>query len=105
MGVSGILAGLVDRHKLKLWRLLFLLGTATGPILVMFLSKKNIEVTQVASLTTMMLSAFLIGLGTAIGSGCTSGHGICGLARLSVRSLIAVITFLFTAIASVYFFK
>ena len=69
------------------------------------LTAKNIEVTQVASLTTMMLSAFLIGLGTAIGSGCTSGHGICGLARLSVRSLIAVITFLFTAVATVYFFK
>ena len=108
MGVSGILGGIlggllgsVDRSDVR-WRALFVIGVLAGPFLVMALTGAPVERAPVASGFTLPIAGFLVGLGTAIGAGCTSGHGICGLARLSVRSAVAVGTFMATAVITVY---
>ena len=108
MGVSGILGGILgglmapsDRSDIS-WRVLFVIGVLAGPFLVMALTGAPVERASVASGFTLPIAGFLVGLGTAIGAGCTSGHGICGLARLSVRSAVAVGMFMATAIITVY---
>ena len=105
MGVSGILAGLLSRPSGAdwSWRLVFVIGTLLGPLLLVALRGGiEIEAVQIAEGGQFWLAAFLVGLGTAIGSGCTSGHGICGLARFSVRSLAAVMSFVATGVATVF---
>ena len=105
MGVSGILAGLLSRPSGAdwSWRLVFVIGTLLGPLLLVALrGGTEIEAVQIAEGGQFWLAAFLVGLGTAIGSGCTSGHGICGLARFSVRSLAAVMSFGATGVATVF---
>ena len=112
MGVSGILGGILsgilggligssDKSDIT-WRVLFVIGVLAGPFLVMALTGAPVERASVASGFTLPIAGFLVGLGTAIGAGCTSGHGICGLARLSVRSAVAVGMFMATAIVTVY---
>jgi len=104
MGISGILGGIVKPANAGdvSWRVLFLAGTLLGPLVVMLVMGDGIEMVPVASGLMLPVAGFVVGLGTAIGSGCTSGHGICGLARLSVRSMTAVGTFMVTAIITVY---
>ncbi len=104
MGVSGILGGLIvpsDKSDVR-WRVLFVIGVLAGPFVIMALTGAPVERTPVASGFTLPIAGFLVGLGTAIGTGCTSGHGICGLARLSIRSAVAVGMFMGTAIVTVY---
>jgi uncharacterized membrane protein YedE/YeeE len=103
MGISGILASLVrpDADDSNSWRLAFVAGAMLGP-LVLGLFHYDIEITPVASGWVLPLAGLLVGFGAALGSGCTSGHGICGLARLSPRSLVAVMTFMLTAVITVY---
>ena len=103
MGVSGIIGGLFGTASPaeRGWRLAFLLGAVAGPIFWQIVTKTPIIWQSVASGPQFYIAAFWVGLGTAIGSGCTSGHGICGLARLSPRSLIAVMAFLTSAVATV----
>ena len=104
MGISGILGGIVRpaaRDDLP-WRLLFVAGALLGPLAVIYLVGRPVEVVPVASGLVLPVAGFLVGLGTAIGSGCTSGHGICGLARLSMRSAAAVGMFMITAVVTVY---
>ena len=104
MGISGILAGLLKKPSSQSdfnWRLAFILGTIMGPLILIYVTGQSIEIRPVSSGITLMIAGFIVGLGTAIGSGCTSGHGICGLARLSVRSFAAVMTFMATAIMTV----
>ncbi|EHI49429.1 YeeE/YedE family protein (DUF395) [SAR116 cluster alpha proteobacterium HIMB100] len=102
MGVSGILGGLLGSSDTKGWRLAFLVGAVAAPLLLVQTGLFEIDVQPVASGILLYGAAFLVGLGTAIGSGCTSGHGICGLSRLSLRSLAAVCTFMVTAIITVF---
>ena len=108
MGVSGILGGILgglmapsDKSNVS-WRMLFVIGVLAGPFALMALTGAPVERAAVASGFTLPIAGFLVGLGTAIGAGCTSGHGICGLARLSVRSAVAVGMFMTTAIITVY---
>ncbi len=104
MGISGILGGIVRpaaRDDVP-WRLLFVAGALLGPLAVIYLVDRPVEVVPVASGLVLPVAGFLVGLGTAIGSGCTSGHGICGLARLSMRSAAAVGMFMITAVVTVY---
>ncbi len=97
-GISGILAGLsVPKMEDGLWRIFFVIGLILGPI---FFKIFSIELpqTQLSGFWMMWLGAgLLVGYGTQLGSGCTSGHGVCGLARLSLRSLAATLTFMFVA--------
>ena len=104
MGISGILGGIVRpaaRDDVP-WRLLFVVGALLGPLAVIYLVGRPVDVVPVASGLVLPVAGFLVGLGTAIGSGCTSGHGICGLARLSMRSAAAVGMFMITAVITVY---
>ena len=102
MGISGILAGLTNSaNKDRSWRIAFIIGTIIGPFIVMMFSGNPIEIRPVSGGFMLMAAGLIVGLGTSIGSGCTSGHGICGLARFSTRSLAAVCIFMATAIATV----
>ena len=103
MGISGILGSLIrpDAADSNGWRLAFVAGAMLAP-LTLGLFHVDIEITPVASGWVLPLAGLLVGFGAALGSGCTSGHGICGLARLSPRSLVAVITFMLTAVITVY---
>ena len=104
MGVSGILAGLLPPNSSfeLFWRLAFIAGIIAGPLLLARFGLYNIEAVAVAEGGILYLAALLVGLGTAIGSGCTSGHGICGLSRLSVRSMMAVATFVLAGVLAVF---
>lgn len=101
-GVSGILASAFTRPDQQgLWRLFFLAGMIGGGALMhAFLPELFINQSG-RSTSLVLLAGFLVGYGTVMGSGCTSGHGICGLSRLSVRSVMATLTFMFFGFLSV----
>jgi uncharacterized membrane protein YedE/YeeE len=102
-GVSGILSGAVtapDRFD-RSWRLLFILGLMAGAALYRVFSGA-LPVQIEAGMPTLVVAGLLVGFGTRLGSGCTSGHGVCGLARLSPRSLTATITFMLFGMLTVY---
>lgn len=101
MGMSGILTGLMVGHADRLWRLAFVAGVIIGPFLFIAFSGAPVDRQPVASGPMLYIAAFLVGLGTAVGSGCTSGHGICGLSRLSLRSAAAVMAFMASAVITV----
>ena len=105
-GISGILGGLITARERseRSWRLAFLVGLITGPALYrLFYGALPLQLK--ADVPTLLAAGLLVGFGTRLGSGCTSGHGVCGLARLSPRSLMATITFMSLGIATVYFAK
>lgn len=100
-GISGIAAGLLERPVDWLWRLAFVGGLIAAPLLAWLLSGSNgIGVPQV-SWPWMAAAGLLVGFGTRLGSGCTSGHGVCGIARFSPRSLAATTAFMLLGIATV----
>ena len=101
MGMSGILSGLLVKRLDWPWRLAFVIGVIVGPFIFMAITGAPIERQTVMSGSLVYFAAFLVGLGTAIGSGCTSGHGICGLSRLSLRSFAAVMSFMVSAVIAV----
>lgn len=105
-GISGIAGGLVRRGTDdRGWRIAFVLGLLAAPLILLLVSgDSGIGVPQV-SLPWMVLAGLLVGVGTSIGSGCTSGHGVCGLARLSRRSLLATAVFMACGIATVYLMR
>lgn len=93
-GISGILAGSFTARGGELgWRLAFVLGLILGPLAVAAVTGTPIQVTVSASAIGLIVAGLLVGFGTRLGSGCTSGHGICGVARLSPRSLVATAVF------------
>ena len=101
-GISGILGGLLNPRKDDIiWRIAFLLGLIAAPT-VTFMFMPAPEVTIEAETATLLIAGILVGVGTRYGSGCTSGHGICGLSRLSPRSLIATLTFMAAGVAIVF---
>ncbi|HMJ13488.1 MAG TPA: YeeE/YedE thiosulfate transporter family protein [Polyangiaceae bacterium] len=96
-GVSGIVGGLLlGPLGDKAWRALFVVGLVAAGLLAAWLRPELIG-SAPRSLATLALAGLLVGIGTRIGNGCTSGHGVCGISRLSVRSLVATFTFVFTA--------
>ncbi len=103
MGVTGITRGVLQprRHDL-LWRLLFLASLAVAPILYSWAMAEPISIEVTGSLPALIIGGFLVGFGACAGSGCTSGHGVCGLGRFSKRSLTVTVTFMITSIATVY---
>ncbi|MBW2732658.1 MAG: YeeE/YedE family protein [Deltaproteobacteria bacterium] len=93
-GVSGILSGLMQRFTADTWwKVLFIMGLAAGGVLLQLIYPAALASTLTRSLPLIALGGFLVGFGTRLGSGCTSGHGVCGVARLSPRSLVATATF------------
>ena len=101
MGVSGIVNNdLVSKQNIT-DNFLFIVGLVLGPIFYAFFTKNNIPFLITSSLPIIIIAGFLVGIGTKVGKGCTSGHGICGISLLSLRSIIATITFMITAIVTV----
>lgn len=105
-GITGITKGLTglmpmaDGPQDRAWRLTFLLGLVVAPVVVLLVTGSFSQQTVPDNFIGMALAGLLVGVGTTLGSGCTSGHGVCGLARLSPRSLVAVVTFLVAAVAT-----
>ena len=105
-GISGITTGAIPARRDDWdWRLAFVLGLVAAPLLVFFVSGEAVEQTVPGNVPMMIVAGLLVGLGTVNGSGCTSGHGVCGLARLSTRSLVAVLTFMAFAFATVFLIR
>jgi uncharacterized membrane protein YedE/YeeE len=105
-GVSGILGGLLTSRSgaERSWRLLFVTGLIAGAALYrLFYGPLPIQIQSTAPV--LLAAGALVGWGTRLGSGCTSGHGVCGLARLSPRSLLATVTFMLFGVLTVYLMK
>ena len=102
-GISGIVANAMVGSDARPWRLAFILGLPLGAILVTALGLKDwSNVTFPATMTLTAIAGVFVGVGTTLGSGCTSGHGICGLSRLSNRSIVATMTFMASGAATVF---
>lgn len=101
-GISGIVNGAITFAKDQGWRWLFVLGMVLGGGLYEYGLAPQSTPTSTFAPWAMIIGGFLVGFGTRMGSGCTSGHGVCGLGRLSLRSLVAVLTFMTTAILTVF---
>lgn len=104
-GISGILAGAIRPSTVpneRSWRALFLLGLVLGGLAWLLVSPEKFNLSLERSPTALLGAGLLVGFGTRLGGGCTSGHGVCGLSRLSLRSLVATVTFMFTAAVTVF---
>ena len=98
-GISGIFGGLFPFDTGEtLWRLVFLAGLMTGGVVLSFLHSDAVDFKLTYSNPALILAGLLVGVGSRMGNGCTSGHGICGLGRLAPRSMAAVLTFMVTGI-------
>lgn len=100
-GISGIVNATLVSKQYRTDNFLFVVGLVLGPIFYAFFTKINIPFLITSSLPIIVSAGLLVGIGTKIGSGCTSGHGICGISRLSPRSITATIIFMITAIITV----
>ena len=102
-GISGILAGVLKPMKGDvLWRICFLGGLLAGGLLLRILLPGSFNFGIIRPFPILIIAGLLVGFGTRLGSGCTSGHGVCGISRLSMRSLVATGTFIFTGALVVY---
>ncbi len=102
-GVSSIASNTIIKNENRLDNILFLSGLIIGPI-IYSLSGNEIESVLTNSLPLLISGGLLVGFGTKIGNGCTSGHGVCGISRFSLRSIIATITFIITGVITVLIF-
>jgi uncharacterized membrane protein YedE/YeeE len=101
-GVSGIIGGLLQPMRGDIaWRLAFIAGLLVAPTLYQLVKQPPVPAIE-ASYAVLSLAGLLVGVGTRYGSGCTSGHGVCGLARLSPRSLAATLGFMIAGFATVF---
>ena len=111
-GVCGIAFGVLTeltsgapRFSEISWRVLFIVGLVGGAALYHFISGAPMPKVDNVSIGVLISGGFIVGLGTKIGSGCTSGHGVCGFGRLSLRSFVATCTFMLFGVISVYIFR
>lgn len=105
-GISGIVGGVLNSKTTdKGWRLLFLIGLISGGLVLKVLQPELFTVISSATPSDYVIAGFLVGFGTLLGNGCTSGHGVCGISRFSPRSIIATVTFIFSGIISVVVFR
>jgi uncharacterized membrane protein YedE/YeeE len=102
-GISGIVGGLLAPKSSDAgWRLVFVAGLLLGAFVYMLATGGAIPVTMLASVPVLVAAGLLVGFGTRLGSGCTSGHGLCGVARLSKRSIVATSVFFGVAMLTVF---
>lgn len=103
VGVSGVVGGLWrPRQGDAAWRIAFLIGLLTGGTLLLVFAPGTLRFDISRSLPALAVGGLLVGFGTRFGNGCTSGHGVCGLARLSPRSLVAMVCFVSAGAATVF---
>lgn len=103
-GINGILSGLIALPNASdwAWRVAFVLGLLGSPLIVLMIAGTLPELSMPVSPVMVGIGGVLVGIGTSLGSGCTSGHGVCGIARLSKRSIAATLTFMATALITVF---
>lgn len=103
-GISGIAGGLLERDPSggRIWRLAFLLGMVMAPVMFAFLGQGSDAISGGTSFLALIGAGILVGFGTRLASGCTSGHGICGVSRLAPRSIAATGVFMLVGMATVY---
>ena len=100
-GISGIVSSVLKPKNIEMWQVLFIAGLIVSPLLYRLV--KPLPVLDISTSIPLLIAAgLLVGFGTRLGSGCTSGHGICGNARLSPRSMAATVTFMLFGILTVY---
>ncbi|MBT5185296.1 MAG: YeeE/YedE family protein [Kordiimonadaceae bacterium] len=107
-GISGILSRLLPPWYGMggvLWRVAFLIGIVVSPFIYQMVTGSAVSQSVSNDKVTMILAGLCVGFGTGIGSGCTSGHGVCGISRLSLRSIVATITFMAFGIITVYIIR
>ena len=101
-GVSGIFGGMLfQQGKERAWRLSFIAGLIAGGVLLYIINAEFFENSSGRGLLAVTIAGLLVGIGTRVGGGCTSGHGVCGIGRLSGRSLVATVTFVLAGMAIV----
>lgn len=103
-GINGILSGFLTTRFTAdwAWRAAFLAGMVSSPLILLAATGNMPEISIPSSPLLLAVGGFLTGVGTTFGSGCTSGHGVCGISRLSARSIVATVSFMATAAATVY---
>ncbi|WP_394126142.1 YeeE/YedE family protein [Vibrio hepatarius] len=102
-GISGVINGLITPKEGEYsWRLLFFAGMIIGGFVSVVAFGVSSPITEGISLPILAVAGLLVGMGTRLANGCTSGHGICGIGRLSKRSLVATMVFMFTAAVTVF---
>ncbi len=103
LGISGILGGALRQSmESKRWRYLFLVGLLTGGFFMFQVHPETFDFSLPRSPLALIVAGFLVGYGTRLGSGCTSGHGVCGVSRFSIRSIVA--TFIFILVGAIVMF-
>ena len=101
IGISGIASNFITQQDKRFDNFLFLIGLVLGPFVYKILSNKEIEIVISNSFVLLIIAGLLVGFGTRISGGCTSGHGISGLSRFSLRSIIATVTFILVGVITV----
>ena len=101
-GISGIVNNSIFSNVNRFDNILFVLGLVIGPMLYKIIINPEINFNISNSIPLLIAAGFLVGVGTKIGSGCTSGHGICGISRFSKRSIVATLIFMISAILTVF---
>jgi uncharacterized membrane protein YedE/YeeE len=106
-GATGILTGLFAPSSTAdwTWRATMLAGMVTAPSAVLLFTGEMPTITVPVSMWSLAVGGFIVGVGVVLGSGCTSGHGVCGLARLSPRSLVTTVTFMITTAVTVFLIR
>ncbi|OQK18669.1 YeeE/YedE family protein [Methyloprofundus sedimenti] len=105
-GISGIMNGMFSAPKKEeIWRGLFLMGLILGAFIFQLLTNNSLQLRLGYPILLIILGGFLVGFGTRMGNGCTSGHGICGIATFSLRSIAATITFMLSGMITVFILK
>ena len=104
-GVSGIVNNALTKYHNRTINLLFLSGLILGPLIYMFFFQTTIPFVMTSSVPIIIFGGLLVGIGTKIGSGCTSGHGVIGISRFSICSILATVLFILSAMITVFIFK
>lgn len=107
LGATGIVSGLIlaDSREEFSWRAAMIVGMILAPAVIFAVTGRMPELSVPVSPLMIVVGGVIVGFGASLGSGCTSGHGVCGLSRLSVRSIVAVPTFMATAAITVYLIR
>ncbi len=105
-GIAGIINGTLTPQKGDTaWRWYFVGGLLTGGLILKFVYPQTLSGVEGTGIWRVILAGLLVGFGTILGSGCTSGHGVCGISRLSPRSLVATVIFILAGIVTVTLFR
>jgi uncharacterized membrane protein YedE/YeeE len=101
-GMTGVLSGAIKFNGDAGWRIAFLVGAIAAPVVLLAITGSPLPFQADIPVWAILLSGLIVGIGVTYGGGCTSGHGVCGIARLSMRSIVATVTFMVTTALTVF---